>query len=299
MQKYRFGFGLVFVLAVGLCMNVWASDNHMSSQQKLNLEKIHRLLPKEARTSLPLGLRVSQKAQQSDKAAAGTGAIRGRVTQALGGAPIAGVMVWADLQDCPSYSSLATTGPDGFYTVTGLPAGWYKVWTGNDSIFVDIYWDDEPTEETGDMVAVASNDTAKGIDFSLRVGGKVTGTLTLSGTPLVTGAIYAIDTTYTQAYYGYVYGMGNPAPYEIKRLPTGIYKLMTMNMMGYIDVYYNDKSSWATADLVSVTEGGISSSKDFTLSLGGIIEGNIYGDSMHLVLNGSAWAPPTQMETTP
>jgi hypothetical protein len=309
MQKNKFGFRhqfcpstllrtvslsnrvlrLILVLVAGLCMNAWASDDHMSSQQKLNLEKISRLLPKEARISLLRDLRVSEEARQSDKAAAGTGAIHGRVTQTAGGAPIAGVMVWANLQDCPSYSSLAMTGSDGYYTVTGLPVGWYKVWTSNNSNFVDIYWDNKPADETADTVHVASNDTAKGIDFSLRVGGKITGTVTMPGADSVTGIVYAIDPAYTRAYYAYVYGMGSSSPYEIKRLPTGTYKLRTGNAVDYIDVYYDDKSSWATADLVSVTEGATSSSKDFTLNLGGTIEGNVSSTSKEPLEDVDVW----------
>ena len=282
MQKYKLGFwhefcvlGLVLMLVAGLCVNLLASDKQVPLQRRLKWQKNSPMLQKEAGIPLPSDLGASQKPPQSFRTMAGTGAIGGRVTQALGGAPIEGVTICADLLDCPSHSDFATTGSDGYYTVTGLPAGKYKVWTGNDSIFVDIYWDDEPIEEMADTVAVASNDTAKGIDFSLLVGGKVTGTLTLSGAPLVTGAIYAIDTTYRQAYVAYVNGMGSSAPYEIKRLPTGIYKLMTMNMMGYIDVYYNDKSSWATASRLSVGEGSTNPGIDFTLSLGGIIEGNV------------------------
>jgi hypothetical protein len=77
------------------------------------------------------------------------------------------------------------------------------------------------------------------------------------------------------AYYDMSIGLLGTASYAIKRLPTGIYKLRTFNLLGYIDIYYNNKSSWATADPVSVTEGGTTSSKNFTLSSGGKIEGNV------------------------
>ena len=276
MPKHKFGFWLAFVLVLGLCANLLASDKDVPLQHKLKWLKNSPLFQKEARTLLPPHLWTSQKTQNFTKVVNGTGAISGLVYQASRGVPIEGVEITADqLIVCPAYSASAYSDDNGYYIIEGLPPGKYVVSTDNDSDFVNIYWDDEPIEEMADTVGVASNDTAKGIDFSLRVGGKVTGTLTLSGAPLVTGAIYAIDTTYRQAYVASVYGMGDSAPYEIKRLPTGIYKLMTMNMMGYIDVYYNDKSSWATASRLSVGEGGTNPGINFTLSLGGSIEGNI------------------------
>ncbi|MCJ7576993.1 MAG: carboxypeptidase-like regulatory domain-containing protein, partial [candidate division Zixibacteria bacterium] len=298
MQKYRFVFWVVFVLVLGLCAMLLASDKtaglngDLPLQQKLNLQKISRLLPKEARTSLPLDLQLSQKVQQSDKAVAGTGAIRGCVTQFDGGAAIEGVMVWADLQDCPSYFALATTGSDGYYTITGLPAGKYLVNTMNDSDFVDLYWDNNYSWETKDTVPVISNDTTEDVDFSLKEGGKITGTVALPGAFYVSGLIFAIDTTHRDSYYSNVFGVGSPTTYFAKRLPTGTYKLITMNMRGYdvlmehptsyVDVYYDGKSSWATADPVSVTLGSTTSDKNFDLDSGGVIQGNISTAKGHL-----------------
>jgi hypothetical protein len=239
MQKYRFGFWVVFVLVLGLCAMLLASDKtaglngDLPLQQKLNLQKISRLLPKEARTSLPLDLQLSQKAQQSDKAVAGTGAIRGCVTQFAGGDAIEGVMVWADLQACPSYGALAMTGSDGYYTITSLPAGKYVVHTINDSEFVDLYWNNNYSWETPDTVPVISNDTTEDVNFSLKVGGEITGTVALPGAFYVSGLIFAIDTTHRDSYYSYVFGVGSPTTYFAKRLPTGTYKLITMNMRGY------------------------------------------------------------------
>jgi hypothetical protein len=285
MQKYKFGFCLTFVLVLGLCANLWAQDKDMTFQQRLDLQKISRLLPKEARTSLPPDLQLSQKAQQSDKAVAGTGAISGRVTQFAGGAAIQGVMVWADLQACPSYRNYAITGSEGYYTITSLPAGKYVVWTINNSDFVDLYWDNNYSWETKDTVPVISNDTTENVNFSLKVGGKITGTVTLPGAFSVSGLIYAIDTTHRVPYLSPVFGVGSPTTYFVKRLPTGTYKLITMGMRGYdasmmdttgyVDVYYDGESSWATADTISVTEGITTSNKNFDLDSGGVIQGNI------------------------
>lgn len=278
MQKYKFGFWLVFMLVLGLCANLLASDKDIPSQQKLNLQKISRLLPKEARTSLPPNLWVSQKPQEPARAIAGTGAISGHVTQASDGHdPIEGVIVWAQQMDCLSHVYSSTSSSDGFYVIDGLPPGNYKIYTHNDSDFVDIYWDNQPNWETANPVVVISNDTTENKNFSLRVGGKIAGTVTLP-LPQFSITIEAIDITSKDIYSEALNFPGISTPYVLKRLPTGTYKVRTFKVFGdYGDVYYNNDSTWASADVVSVTEGSTNSPIDFTLSLGGIIEGNISG----------------------
>jgi hypothetical protein len=276
MQKYKFGFWVTFVLILGLCANLWASDEGAFFKHQPNWMKNSPLLPKEARGPLLPDLLLSQKTQQSNKAMAGTGAISGHVTKAAGGGPISSVVITASQLTCPYHDFLDTTGSDGLYFIGGLPCGKYAVRTTNDSVFVDLFWNNKLVWETPDTILVSSNDTTENIDFSLRVGGKITGTITLPGSFFVLYTfVLAIDTTSMTAYYDMPIGLLGTASYDIKRLPTGIYKLRTFNLLGYIDVYYNNKSSWTTADPVSVTEGGTTSSKNFTLSSGGKIEGNV------------------------
>ena len=301
MQKYKFVFGhkfrvlgLVFVLVLGLCANLWASDKDIPFPYGLNWLKnsplpksaTGRSLPdgwqavasdgKEARTPLPLDLLLSQKAQKFSKGVAGTGAISGQVTQFSGGAPVESVVVTAEQLTCPFYDASAYTNSIGFYVINNLPSGKYKIYTANDSDFVDVWWNNKPNWQTADTVIVASNDTTENINFSLRVGGKITGAVTLTGASDVFVYIYAIDTTYRQDYFDLaVNAGGSSATYVIKRLPTGIYKLKTYNFQGYVEIYYNNKSDWESADPVSVTEGATTSSIDFILGLGGSIEGNI------------------------
>ena len=283
MQKYKFGFWLVFVLVLGVCANLWAQDESagyrgdVPIQYKLNWMKNFLLLQKATEAPLSADPWLSFKAQESGKIKAGAGAISGRVIMAAGGSPISGVVITASQLTCPYHSFLDTTGSDGLYLIGGLPCGKYAVQTTNDSVFVDVFWNNKLIWETPDTVLVSSNDTTENINFSLRLGGKITGTITLSGSFLVLATvIIAIDTSSKTMYYDMPTSLGGTASYTIKRLTTGTYKLRTFNyLMGYIDVYYNNKSSWATADPVSVTEGSTTPSKNFTLSSGGKIQGNV------------------------
>ncbi|MGB8656242.1 MAG: FlgD immunoglobulin-like domain containing protein [Candidatus Zixiibacteriota bacterium] len=279
MHRNKFAFCLVLAVLLGLCASLLASDKSARSsadlllKHKQDLQRIARLLPKEARMSLPPDLWVSEKPQDTSKPMPGTGAISGHVTKAAGGGGILGVRVRAYGHACPYAGGYTTTASDGSYTITNLPPGWYGVYTGNDSVYVDIYWNDK-TYLNPDSVQVTSSTTTPNIDFSLRVGGKITGTLTLTGSPLVSAIVEAIDTATNEIYTATATNFsGDSAPFTVKQLPAGTYRLKTYNEVGYIDVYYNNKSTKATADLIAVTEGGTFSGKNFTLSLGGTIQG--------------------------
>ncbi|MGB8656780.1 MAG: dockerin type I domain-containing protein [Candidatus Zixiibacteriota bacterium] len=276
MERKIIGPGLVFVLMLGLCTNLGAKNMEMSFWPKLDGMTHSHLLPKEWRTPLPPSLGLSQKGEGFAKAPAGAGAISGHVTKAAGGGPISGVVITARQLTCPYHSFQDTTGADGSYLIGGLTCGKYSVRTTNDSVFVDVYWNDKPVWGTPDTISVSSSGTTANIDFSLRIGGKITGTIKLNGSFFVLYTfVFAVDTTHKMMFYDMPLSLGNTASYSLEGLPTGVYKLRTFNLLGYIDTYYDSKSSWVTADPVSVAEGGTASSKNFTLSSGGKIEGSV------------------------
>jgi hypothetical protein len=113
----------------------------------------------------------------------------------------------------------------------------------------------------------------------LAVGGKITGTVTMSGAILVQASVDAVNTSTGDSYSGFAFGLGSSAAYEIDGLPTGMYKVNTFNYLGYVDEYYNDKPDETTANPVSVTLGSTTSGISFTLNLGGIIKGTITGST--------------------
>ena len=274
MQKKVFCFWLFSMLLLSICATVWASEDNLPSSPNLKWLASGHWFDQKSDVWTSPGDPSALSAQKSGRAGAGAGAISGRVTKASGGNPIPNVVVTARQLDCPYRSFIDTSGSDGYYLIPGLPCGKYSIRTTIDSIFVDVYWNNRYLWETPDPVVV-SNDTTENLNFSLRLGGKITGTVNLPGSLIVYAFVFAIDTTHKTVYYDMPIGVWGSASYSIEGLPTGTYKLRTFNLLGYIDVYYNNKSSWVTADPVSVTEGGTTSSKNFTLSSGGKIEGNV------------------------
>jgi hypothetical protein len=267
---------LVLVLVLGLCAVLWASDKHMPFRQKPNGMENPSLLEKGSNTPLTLDSWLSQRAQKASQSLAGTGAIRGRITQSPGGTtPIENIYVVAYKLTCPYYSSSAYSDPDGYYIIESLPAGKYEVYTDNDFVFVDVYWDNKPMWGEPDTVTVVSNDTTEDINFLLREGGRITGRVTMSGAIFTSVTVSAEDTLSHSVYYGLANILIDSASYEIKKLPTGIYKVNTANSDSFVDQYYNNKPDEASADPVAVTEGSTHSNIDFTLALGGKIAGTV------------------------
>ncbi|MCJ7578327.1 MAG: T9SS type A sorting domain-containing protein, partial [candidate division Zixibacteria bacterium] len=255
-----------------------ASDRDMSFQH--NQSRMNRLhsAPKEAKRPLPPDYKLPGEAQKpcQSSAVAGTGAIRGRVTQAPGGTtPIENVYVEAYKLTCPYYYAEAYSDFDGYYIIESLPAGKYAVWTDNDSIFLDIVWNDKPTGETPDTVVVVLNDTTDNINFKLPVGGKITGRVTMLGASFSFVVVDAIDTLSYYEYSVYPFIFLDTASYEIRQLPTGIYKVNIAYTDSFAPEYYNNKPGWASADPIRVKEDSITSNIDFTLALGGKITGTV------------------------
>jgi hypothetical protein len=290
MQKYRFVFLVVFVLALGLCASLWAQKKDVPFRSAGQLTQMrpkvgHKpkqienspSLQKEGTSPLTLDLWISQNVPKTHRVITGTGAISGLVTQASGGDPIEGVWIQADQLFCP-YDGWGTySDEDGLYAIDSLPAGDYEVYTENESVFVDVYWDNKPDENSADTVTVVSDATTENIDFALEVGGKITGTITLTGATSVGAWATAKNIATGSYYYGdYAYNpSGSSVTYVINGLPTGSYKVWTSNDQGYLDEYYDDKPDESSADIVPVTLGLTTSGIDFTLALGGKITGTV------------------------
>jgi hypothetical protein len=283
MKKYQLVICLFLVILL-LGSSVWAIGSRTSIHSKRSKFE-HRSIQwenflssqQQKNTPLTPDLWLSEHAQKTKVTLSGTGAISGRVTQFSGGDGIENVFVYADKLDCPYGSGSAYTDMDGYYVIEDLVDGKYEVNTGNDSIFVDVYWNDKPLWSEPDTVIVVSNDTTPDINFSLRVGGKITGRVTIPWTDDHFIDIYAEDTLNIAEYSGeaIILSDSNSASYEIRQLPTGTYKVSTYTGDSLVDKYYNDKPDWASADPVSVTMGSTISGINFTLALGGKITGTV------------------------
>ena len=72
----------------------------------------------------------------------------------------------------------AQTDASGTYTVTGLPAGTYKVQFSDASGYLEQWYNNKPDYESATEVQVSAGNTTTGIDARLIEGGKISGTVT-------------------------------------------------------------------------------------------------------------------------
>jgi hypothetical protein len=272
----------MFLVILLLATSIWGLErNPLSHSKKSTVEQTSSQMQgslfsqNERNAPLTPDIWLSRHARVTSVAEAAAGGISGRVTQASGGAGIENVLVSADRLDCPYSNGSGYTDVDGYYTIPSLPDGPYEVYTYNDSIFVDLYWNDKPYGAEFDTVMVTGSQITPNIDFALPLGGTITGRVTMSGAVGAGVTVYATDTLSARDYSAFVFIALDSASYEIRGLPTGVYKVHTQNSSGFVDEYYNNKPDEASANLVSVTQGSATSGIDFTLAVGGKISGTV------------------------
>ena len=151
----------------------------------------------------------------------GTVQLSGRVTDD-DGVPVAGVLVLAS-----GYGQGTTvTESDGTWTISGLPAGGYRVeFRPRGSDLVGEYWDDAPSSLTARYLRVADGESVTGIDARLARAATVRGQITdASGTP-VEGATVSVDRVDVMGAPDVGTWTGPDGRYEIPPLAAGAYRL--------------------------------------------------------------------------
>lgn len=160
----------------------------------------------------------------------------------------------------------AVTGKHGEYTVEGLANGKYVVqFSASESgqNFIAQYYDRASSFATANPVKVVQGSTAKMIDAELEVGGEISGRVTDASThaPVENIVVAALDTGETV--YGIAFTNAN-GEYTIPGLTTGSYEVGFAGAH-YVAQYYNDESSLAKANPVSVVQGEVAAGIDAAL----------------------------------
>ena len=161
----------------------------------------------------------------------------------------------------------------------------------------DEYYNDSPTLDNADDVAVTAASTTAGIDAVLTLAGHITGTVTNGTKPLPN--IYAIAFRYNGSNWESFRNAMTDAGgvYDINGLATGTYRVMFSGSSGYISEYYNDVADMNSANDVIVTAGSTTAGIDAILATAGHITGTVTDGSNPLPwidvttyrYNGSNW----------
>ena len=212
------------------------------------------------------------------------GSIAGTITDGATSTGISGVTVSIFTSAGNSLTS-ATTNGAGAYSITGLPAGSDFVRTTNSAGFVDQLFSGiacpltNCTFATGTPVVVAALATSIA-DFSLGLGGSISGTVTNAATASVLPSVSVglFNSGGTQLSSATTNASGT---YLFKGLPTGTYFLRATTSLGLVDQLFNNincvnaNCTTTSGTPVTVTAANATTSIDFALAPGAGLSGTV------------------------
>jgi hypothetical protein len=210
----------------------------------------------------------------------GLSAISGRVTG--GASPFFLANVTAHPEAPTGIFGSATTGPTGDYSITGLPAGLYRVQVQSFG-FQTEWFDHRPSYEMADLVSVPLSGTATGVDFALSAGaGGISGTVRdQSGNPVPFAqvVINLLDDGFVMGVSADSTGTYNTGP----NLAAGTYVVQAGPQFGeggFGTVFFVAGPAPEVVDFrsstpVTVLAGAITGGVDFVLPPGGAISGRV------------------------
>jgi hypothetical protein len=219
-----------------------------------------------------------------------TGSIGGTVTDQSSNA-LAAISVSVYPQDYAGGPATGTayTAADGTYTIDDLAPGSYWVeFCDSTGTYASQIWDDHDLG-TGSMdyVTVTAGDTTSGIDASLQIAGKISGTVTDgNGIPLTT--VWAC--VYVNGAGGYF--ADHPASvdgtYTIGGLAPGSYNVEFIDFDSkYASQWFNDQADQSGAAVITVSSGNTVSAVDAVMApLPGAVIGPV--DAVAPAVSGTA-----------
>jgi Carboxypeptidase regulatory-like domain len=210
-----------------------------------------------------------------DAAMVSGGQITGKVTDASSKAAIVGIQVCAQQASGGGLGSgCASTNSSGEYTISGLVSGSYKVEfragfsctpTCTQQNYITQYYNGKSSFSEADPVTVTAGSTTPSIDAKMVEGGQITGTVTDASTKAAIAGIQVCAQPASGEGFGGCASTNGSGEYTIAGLGTGSYKVefragfscgpSGCTPQNYLTQFYNDKSSLAEADPVSVEVG--------------------------------------------
>jgi hypothetical protein len=213
------------------------------------------------------------------------GTVSGIVTDSLTGAPLSNVSIDAERVDIPVPPTWGTTtDSNGYYTLSGLPFGQFKIraaigWGGDDDGYIMEYYDNKPDQASADLVSISSVSPAiTDIDFTLEKGGTISGRVYDEiGNPVAGASVMAIEYDSLFGWWNTLSSITTDAGgyYQTSGLPAGQYAVR-VEAAGYATEWYDDTYFRDFATPVDVVVDSDTPNIDFYLGPGGSISGYAY-----------------------
>jgi len=213
------------------------------------------------------------------------GSISGHFMDGATGEPISGALIIVYDYSSGEQHGYASTDVDGYYSVAGIPTGQYRV-QARATGYISEWYQDTTNYWLATPVLVTAPDDTPNIDFSLDIGGSISGRVidSVTGQPISGAKVYACD---------YYTGLGYSGPltneqgyYIINDLPDGEYRVQA-EASGHAREWYQDTYDLGEATIVSVAAPNDTSGIDFDLEPEGSISGQAIDGATGLPISGA------------
>jgi 5-hydroxyisourate hydrolase-like protein (transthyretin family) len=228
------------------------------------------------------------------------GMITGTITDAATSSPLPSAEACAVKAGTERQIGCQSTGPNGEYTLEGLPTGTYEVLFASSTGYLPERYNDQPFHGTGTQLGVSAGATVSGIDAGLTRGSTISGHVkdATSGEPAPWIQVCALAPGEAFGGCGITNGAGD---YKIQGLEAGAYELqfvpinvalpgLEFSNRNYVTQYWDGKTTEAAAEPVAVAAGADMTGFDAEMSEGGGISGTITDPSGEPVATGFACA---------
>ena len=233
------------------------------------------------------------------------GSIAGIVTDETTGLPIAGAVVEAFKENNRIDAAVdgvgfrAKTDSSGGYLIENVPAGAYLVVSAAE-LYLPEFYEEAASKDSATLVTVADDSNLTGIDFTLLLGGSISGLVASEVDSLpIAGALVEVwesETGFHRRAYSHEDGT-----YKVRGLKTGSYFVHVI-AKGFKSEIFDDASDRSDATLVTVTAPNETAGIDFYLAphvdRRGTIAGRVVSDKDDVPIMGAvivAVSPKTRI----
>jgi len=214
------------------------------------------------------------------------GIVSGRVTDGSGNG-IPNVDINVQTSDY-SIEPRKKTDANGYYTIQGMPTGNFQLQFETSSIFYVTKWyNNKHNSFDADYLYITAGQTLSNIDAQLDPGGQISGRVTDGSNNGIQGAeIRTLNSSNEIVDIVWTEEDGTYSTMEHKS-PVGTFKIYCVPQYpeAYVREYYNNKTTFETADAVTLTAGQTLPDIDFQLDSGGAITGRVTNSSGNGIAN--------------